>query len=104
MERLWLWQRFWLLSSWRWGLARVRSGLRRLRRWRTIMGIRRRRLRICHLGDRWQAGSTFRSTVTFFKLDLSGRTGETDVWLYTTGELDTLLYLYSGAGSLLIAE
>ena len=24
------------------------------------------------------------------------------MWLYTTGELDTLLYLYSGAGSLLL--
>ena len=38
----------------------------------------------------------------FFRLDLSGRSGETDVWLYTTGELDTLLYLFSGAGSLLL--
>ena len=38
----------------------------------------------------------------FFRLDLSERTDETDVWLYTTGELDTLLYLFSGAGSLLL--
>ena len=27
--------------------------------------------------------------VDVFKLDLSGRLGTTDVWIYTTGELDT---------------
>ena len=61
------------------------------------MGIRRRRLRICRLGDRCRAGS-IPFDFDFFSLDLSGRTGETDVWLYTTGELDTLLYLFSEAG------
>ena len=40
----------------------------------------------------------------FFKLDLSGRSGETDVWLYTTGELDTLLYLFSGARQSALGE
>ena len=29
-----------------------------------------------------------------FKLDLSGTPGTTDVWLYTTGDLDTLGWLY----------
>ena len=29
--------------------------------------------------------------VDVFKLDLSGRVGATDVWIYTTGELDTKL-------------
>ena len=29
-----------------------------------------------------------------FKLDLSGRSGTTDIWIYTTGELDTKGGLY----------
>ena len=32
--------------------------------------------------------------VDVFKLDLSGRSGSTDVWIYTTGELDTKGGLY----------
>ena len=32
--------------------------------------------------------------VDVFKLDLSGRSGTTDVWIYTTGELDTVGGLY----------
>ena len=35
-----------------------------------------------------------------FKLDLSGRSGVTDVWIYTTGELDTFGGLYDSGGSL----
>ena len=35
--------------------------------------------------------------VDVFKLDLSGRAGVTDVWIYTAGELDTLGGLYDGS-------
>ena len=37
----------------------------------------------------------------FFKLDLSGTSGTTDVWIYTTGELDTRGWLYDSNGDLL---
>ena len=37
--------------------------------------------------------------VDVFKLDLSGRSGTTDVWIYTTGELDTKGGLYHVASS-----
>ena len=33
-----------------------------------------------------------------FKLDLSGTSGTTDVWIYTTGDLDTLAWLYDDNG------
>ena len=33
-----------------------------------------------------------------FKLDLSGRSGTTDVWIYTTGDLDTRGWLYDSSG------
>ena len=33
-----------------------------------------------------------------FKLDLSGTSGTTDVWIYTTGELDTRGWLYDSSG------
>ena len=36
-----------------------------------------------------------------FKLDLSGTSGTTDVWIHTTGELDTLGWLYDSNGDLL---
>ena len=36
--------------------------------------------------------------VDVFKLDLSGRVGATDVWIYTTGELDTAGGLYYSSG------
>ena len=36
-----------------------------------------------------------------FKLDLSGTSGTTDVWIYTAGELDTLGWLYDSNGDLL---
>ena len=36
--------------------------------------------------------------VDVFKLDLSGRVGATDVWIYTTGELDTAGDLYYSSG------
>ena len=36
-----------------------------------------------------------------FKLDLSGASGATDVWIYTTGNLDTLGGLYDSNGNLL---
>ena len=39
-----------------------------------------------------------------FKLDLSGTSGTTDVWIYTTGELDTLGELYDSNGSLLTSD
>ena len=36
-----------------------------------------------------------------FQLDLSGAAGTTDVWIYTTGGLDTRGWLYDGDGNLL---
>ena len=40
----------------------------------------------------------------FFRLDLSGRVGNTDVWVYTTGELDTTGGLHNGAGTLIVSN
>ena len=37
-----------------------------------------------------------------FKLDLSGASGTTDVWIYTTGDLDTRGWLYDGNEDLLV--
>ncbi len=37
-----------------------------------------------------------------FKLDLSGASGATDVWIYTTGDLDTRGWLYDSSGSLIV--
>ena len=37
-----------------------------------------------------------------FKLDLSGASGTTDVWIYTTGDLDTRGSLYDSSGDLLV--
>ena len=37
-----------------------------------------------------------------FKLDLSGASGTTDVWIYTTGDLDTRGWLYDSSGDLLV--
>ena len=37
-----------------------------------------------------------------FKLDLSGTSGTTDVWIYTTGDLDTRGWLYDSSGDLLV--
>ena len=39
-----------------------------------------------------------------FKLDLSGTSGTTDVWIYTTGELDTQGWLYDSNGNLLTSD
>ena len=39
-----------------------------------------------------------------FKLDLSGTSGTTDVWIYTTGELDTSGALYDSDGNLLTSN
>ena len=39
-----------------------------------------------------------------FKLDLSGTSGTTDVWIYTTGELDTQGWLYDSNGDLLTSN
>ena len=39
-----------------------------------------------------------------FKLDLSGTSGTTDVWIYTTGDLDTLGWLYDSHGDLLVIQ
>ena len=39
-----------------------------------------------------------------FKLDLSGASGNTHVWVYTTGELDTLGGLYDSNGNLLTSN
>ena len=40
--------------------------------------------------------------VDAFKLDLSGRSGATDVWIYTTGELDTAGGLYNSSGDFIV--
>ena len=40
--------------------------------------------------------------VDVFRLDLSGRTGTTDVWIYTTGEFDTWGELYDSSGTLIV--
>ena len=40
--------------------------------------------------------------VDVFKLDLSGRSGSTDVWIYTTGELNSLGGLYNSSGNLIV--
>ena len=37
-----------------------------------------------------------------FKLDLSGTSGTTDVWIYATGELNTRGWLYDSSGDLLV--
>ena len=37
-----------------------------------------------------------------FELDLSDRSGSTDVWIYTTGDLDTVAWLYNSAGNLIV--
>ena len=37
-----------------------------------------------------------------FRLDLTGRSGNTDVWIYTTGELDTLGQLYDNSATLIV--
>ena len=39
-----------------------------------------------------------------FKLDLSGTSGTTDVWIYTTGNLDTLGGLFDSNGNLLTSD
>ena len=39
-----------------------------------------------------------------FKLDLSRRSGATDVWLYTTGDLDTVGGLYDSEGELIVVN
>ena len=39
-----------------------------------------------------------------FKLDLSAASGQTDVWLYTTGELDTVGEFYDVYGALLVSN
>ena len=40
----------------------------------------------------------------FFRLDLSDRTGSTDVWIYTTGDLDTVAWLYNSSANLIVAN
>ena len=39
-----------------------------------------------------------------FKLDLSGASGTTDVWIYTTGDLNTQGWLYDSSGGLLVSN
>ena len=39
-----------------------------------------------------------------FRLDLSDRSGSTDVWIYTTGDLDTVAWLYNSAANLIVAN
>ena len=39
-----------------------------------------------------------------FRLDLSRRSGSTDVWIYTTGELDTVGWLYDSGDNLIVAN
>ena len=38
----------------------------------------------------------------YFRLDLSGQSGETDVWLYTTGDLDSLMFLLDSEAEVLL--
>ncbi len=40
----------------------------------------------------------------FFKLDLSGAPGDTHLWIYTTGDLDTRGWLYDSRGDLLASN
>ena len=40
----------------------------------------------------------------FFRLDLSGRSGVTDVWIYTTGDFDSWGQLYDRTGGLLVVS
>ena len=42
--------------------------------------------------------------VDFFRLDLSRRSGSTDVWIYATGDLDTDGWLYDHSGNLIVAN
>ena len=42
--------------------------------------------------------------VDFFRLDLSRRSGSTDVWVYATGDLDTDGWLYDHSGNLIVAN
>ena len=58
--------------------------------------------RRCCWGIRQRGASTPDTTWDVFKLDLSGTSGTTDVWIYTTGELDTLGWLYDSNGDLLV--
>ena len=39
-----------------------------------------------------------------FRLDLSGRSGNTDVWMYTTGDFDTFGALYDSSPTLLVSN
>ena len=39
-----------------------------------------------------------------FKLDMSRRSGSTDVWVYTTGDLDTIGGLYDSEGDLIVVN
>ena len=39
-----------------------------------------------------------------FELDLSDRSGSTDIWVYTTGDLDTVAWLYNSSGNLIVAN
>ena len=39
-----------------------------------------------------------------FELDLTNRSGSTDVWIYATGELDTVVWLYNSAANLIVAN
>ena len=39
-----------------------------------------------------------------FELDLTGRSGSTDVWIYTTGDLDTVAWLYNSSANLIVAN
>ena len=39
-----------------------------------------------------------------FRLDLSDRSGSTDVWVYTTGDLDTVAWLYNSSAALIVAN
>ncbi len=39
-----------------------------------------------------------------FRLDLSGRTGSTDVWVYSSGDLDSVAWLYDSSANLIVAN
>ena len=42
--------------------------------------------------------------VDFFRLDLSRRSGSTDLWIYATGDLNTDGWLYDSSGNLIVAN
>ena len=53
------------------------------------------------LGSSIEARIDYVSDIDVFELDLSGRAGAVDIWLYTTGEIDTIGGLYDSRPNLI---